>query len=204
GRNGPATAAACDVNGAVGAAGRAGAAADSATSTSISTTGPTRATRAHRTRRTDAAPPVDVGTPRCPPGSATPRACRSHPGRSTVRPHAVDGSQPCGQRPRTGAGMVGAPASSRRSTPAGRASPSTRRGGTMEARSDGEGSPGMAQGGGAAKVVLYVVLGVIAVVVGIKVLTWLVDAVLTAMFYALVIGAVVAVTMLVVRAARRS
>jgi len=74
----------------------------------------------------------------------------------------------------------------------------------MEARSDGEGSPGMAQGGGAAKVVLYVVLGVIAVVVGIKVLTWLVDAVLTAMFYALVIGAVVAVTMLVVRAARRS
>src|SRR5690606_19137518 len=156
GRNGPATAAACDVNGAVGAAGRAGAAAASATSTSISTTGPTRATRAHRTRRTDAAPPVDVGTPRCPPGSATPRACRTHPGRSTVRPHAVDGSQPCGQRPRTGAGMVGAPASSRRSTPAGRASPSTRRGGTMEARSDGEGSPGMAQGGGAAKVVLYV------------------------------------------------
>lgn len=62
----------------------------------------------------------------------------------------------------------------------------------------------MAQGGGAGKVLLYVVLGVIAVVLGVQILAWLVDALLTAIFWALAIGAVVAVTMLVIRAARRS
>lgn len=62
----------------------------------------------------------------------------------------------------------------------------------------------MAQGGGAGKVVLYAVLAVIGVYLGIKVLTWLVGVVATALYYALVIGAVVAVAMLVVRVARRS
>jgi hypothetical protein len=62
----------------------------------------------------------------------------------------------------------------------------------------------MAQGGGAGKVLLYVVLGVIAVVLGIQILTWLVGALLTAVYWGLIIGAVVAVTMLVIRAARRS
>lgn len=62
----------------------------------------------------------------------------------------------------------------------------------------------MAGNGGSGKILLYVVLGVIGVVVGIQILQWLVGAILTALYWALVIGAVVAVTMLVVRAARRS
>lgn len=62
----------------------------------------------------------------------------------------------------------------------------------------------MTQGSGAGKVVLYAVLGIIGVVVGIQVLQWLVGAILTLVWYALVVAVVVGVAMLVVRAARRS
>lgn len=62
----------------------------------------------------------------------------------------------------------------------------------------------MASGGGSGKVVLYVVLGVVGLVVGIQLLQWLVSAVMTLLWYALVVGAVVGVAALVFRAARRS
>ena len=62
----------------------------------------------------------------------------------------------------------------------------------------------MAGGGGSGKIVLYVVLGIIAVVLGIQLIQWLVGAVLTLLWYALVIGAIVGVAALIIRAARRS
>lgn len=62
----------------------------------------------------------------------------------------------------------------------------------------------MAGGGGPGKVVLYVVLGVIGLVIGIQLIQWLVGAVLTLLWYALVVGAIVGVAALVIRAARRS
>lgn len=62
----------------------------------------------------------------------------------------------------------------------------------------------MAGGGGSGKVVLYVVLGVIGLVIGIQLIQWLVGAVLTLLWYALVVGAIVGVAALVIRAARRS
>lgn len=62
----------------------------------------------------------------------------------------------------------------------------------------------MANGGGSGKIVLYLVLGVIGLVVTIQLVKWLLAAVISLVWYALVIGAVVGVAALVIRAARRS
>lgn len=62
----------------------------------------------------------------------------------------------------------------------------------------------MANGGGSGKIVLYLVLGVIGLVVAIQLVKWLLAAVISLVWYALVIGAVVGVAALVIRAARRS
>ena len=62
----------------------------------------------------------------------------------------------------------------------------------------------MANGGGSEKIVLYLVLGVIGLVVAIQLVKWLLAAVISLVWYALVIGAVVGVAALVIRAARRS
>lgn len=62
----------------------------------------------------------------------------------------------------------------------------------------------MAQGSGAGKFVLYLVLGIVGVVIGIQVLQWLFGALLSLVWLALVTAVIVGVTMLVIRAARRS
>lgn len=62
----------------------------------------------------------------------------------------------------------------------------------------------MEQRGGFGRFVLYVVLGVVGVVIGIWLLGQVISFLLSLVWYAVIIGAIVGVTMLVIRAARRS
>ena len=60
--------------------------------------------------------------------------------------------------------------------------------------------------GGTGKVVLYVVLGIaiIGLVIAVQLLKWLLSAVFSLIWYAIVVGVIVGVRALVIRAARRS
>jgi len=62
----------------------------------------------------------------------------------------------------------------------------------------------MAQGGGGSgRFVLYAVLGVVGVLLALKLLGWIAGALLSLLWYALIIGAVVGGIALVVGASRR-
>lgn len=62
----------------------------------------------------------------------------------------------------------------------------------------------MAQGASAGKIVLYVVLGIAAILIVGNVIGWLIGALWNILIATLIIGAIVGVTLLVIGAARRS
>jgi predicted permease len=70
---------------------------------------------------------------------------------------------------------------------------------------DDEGDVAMAQqGGGFGKVVLWVVLGIVGIIVLGNIIGWLLGALWNILLATLIIGAIVGVSVLLVRAARRS